>query len=194
MATRTRVLSGETSLLLTGLVSAVMGFFLVRSCSVCSLVVTSTLRPALRALPGFHRAAGRDIELGTVDLPQSEVVAVLIQGSLDPSTARETHLFVRKGGAGLTCRHSDIPAGQVTGKSQTHQGRVWWRHQLPAPRWTSFSDTSNAVTFRPRAISRWKCWHRPGHLDDSGPSSGSRLGMWPRPRDPGPRDWLEDGM
>lgn len=111
VATRTRVLSGEMSLLLTGQVSAIMGFFLVRSCSVCSLVVTSTLRPALRALPGFHWAAGRDIKLGTVDLPQSEVVAVLIQGSLDPSAAPETHLFVRKGGAGLTCRHSDIPAG-----------------------------------------------------------------------------------
>lgn len=38
-------------------------------------------------LTGFHQAAGRDMEMRTVDLAPSEVVAVLIQGSSDHSAA-----------------------------------------------------------------------------------------------------------
>lgn len=40
--------------------------------------------------------------MGTVDLPPTEVVAVLIQGSSDHDAAQDAHFFVRKGVAGLT--------------------------------------------------------------------------------------------
>lgn len=97
----------------------------------------------------------------TVDLAPSEVVAVLIQGSSDHSAARDTHIFVRKGAAGLTGHPG---SSQVTGKRTDVPRPEQRRHRLPAPRRTSSSDTSDAVAFRSRAISRWGHWHRPGQV------------------------------
>lgn len=94
-------------------------------------------------LTGFHQAAGRDMEMRTVDLAPSEVVAVLIQGSSDHSATRDTRL--RQEGCGRADRtsrlvtgdgekdrHAEAGSGGGTG-SLPPGGQVPQTHQMLSP-------------------------------------------------------------
>lgn len=124
----------------------------------------------------------------TVDLAPSEVVAVLIQGSSDHSAARDTHVFVRKGAAGLTGHPG---SSQVTGKRTDTPRPGAAAAPAPCPQADKFLRHIRCCRLPIQGRFQVGALAPPGsgHLGDNAAGSGSWLGMWPRPG-----DRLEDGM